>query len=124
MAKFVLIGLVEPTGPEAQAAFDEWFVGEHIEDTARCPNFVRGAAYKLAGSHLGSETISKYLSIYEVEAPSYEEAEKTLNEWQRNPNAWGGRAQHTATRAKHGSIPMKIIGSGWYKLENEYPPSR
>ena len=121
MARFVLIGLVEPTGPEAQPAFDEWFVGQHVEDTARCPNFIRGTAYKLAGTHMGSTPVSQYLSIYEVEAPSYEEAEKTLNEWQRNPAAWEGRAHHTATREKYGSIPMKVAGSGWYELQNEYP---
>ena len=42
MPKFVLIGLCEPTGPDAQEAFDEWFVDQHIEDTAKCPNFIRG----------------------------------------------------------------------------------
>ena len=121
MPRFVLIGLVEPTGTEHQAAFDEWFVGQHVEDTARCPNFIRGGAYKLAGLHLGSAAVSQYLSIYEVEAPSYEEAERTLNAWQRNPNAWEGRGHHTATREKYGSIPMKVVGSGWYELENEFP---
>ena len=44
MPRFVLIGLVEPGGPESQAAFDEWFIGQHVEDTARCPNFVRGTS--------------------------------------------------------------------------------
>ncbi|MCC6381423.1 MAG: hypothetical protein IT304_02895 [Dehalococcoidia bacterium] len=122
MPRFVLIGLVEPTSPDNQAAFDEWFIGQHVEDTARCPNFVRGAAYKLAGGHLGSEPVSRYLSVYEVEAPSYEEAEKTLNAWQRDPDAWPGRAHHTATREKYGAIPMRIAGSGWYELQTEYPP--
>lgn len=122
MPRFVLIGLVEPTSPENQAAFDEWFIGQHIEDTARCPNFIRGSAYKLAGGHLGSEPVSQYLSVYEIEAPSYEEAEKTLNAWQRDPDAWAGRAHHTATREKYGAIPMRIAGSGWYELQTEYPP--
>ena len=91
MPRFVLIGLVEPTGPEHQAAFDEWFVGQHVEDTARCPNFIRGGAYKLAGLHLGSAAVSQYLSIYEVEAPSFEEAERTLNAWPRPSQAFGLR---------------------------------
>jgi hypothetical protein len=120
MPRFVLIGLVEPPSPDAQEAFDEWFVGQHIEDTARCPNFIRGGAYRLAGGHLGSTPVSQYLSIYEVEAPSYEEAERVLNEWQRNPDAWEGRRLHTATREKWGIIPLKVIGSGWYELINEY----
>tara|TARA_Y100001980_G_C14432716_1_gene220843 strand:+ start:312 stop:665 length:354 start_codon:yes stop_codon:yes gene_type:complete len=98
-----------------QAAFDEWFVSQHIEDTTRCPNFVKGSVYELAGPHLDLETKSKYISIYEVEASSYEEAERTLNEWQANPEAWKGRANHLQTMEKFGSIPMKINGSGWYK---------
>ena len=124
MPRFVLIGLVEPGGPESQAAFDEWFIGQHVEDTARCPNFVRGASYKLAGTHLGSKPASDYLSISEVEAPSYEEAERVLNEWQRDANAWSGRAHHTATREKYGTIPMKVIGSGWYEIQSEYPAAK
>ena len=53
MPSYVLIGLCEPLGDEDQAAFDEWFVDQHIEDTTKCPNFVSGRVYKLAGPHLG-----------------------------------------------------------------------
>ena len=104
MPRFVLIGLCEPTGPEGQAAFDEWFVDQHIEDTAKCPNFIRGSVFKLAGAHLGSETRAGYLSLYEVEAPSYEEAEKVLNEWQRDPDAWEGRKNHRETGERLGGV--------------------
>lgn len=115
MAKFILIGLCEPLSEQDQPAFDEWFVNQHIEDTTRCPNFIKGGVYELSGPHLDLETKSKYISIYEVEAPSYEEAERILNEWQANPEAWAGRANHMQTMEKFGSIPMKINGSGWYK---------
>lgn len=120
MPRFVLIGLVEPPSADMQEAFDEWFVGQHVEDTARCPNFVSGAAYKLSGGHLGSAPVSQYLSIYEVDAPSYEEAEKVLNQWQRDPNAWEGRQLHRDTGAKHGRSPLKVLGSGWYELQTMY----
>ena len=120
MPRFILIGLVEPPTPEKQAAFDEWFVGQHIEDTARCTNFVRGASYKLVGAHVGIPTPGPWISVYEVEAESYEEAERVLNEWQRNPNAWEGRAEHTATRERHGGNALKVLGSGWYELQSEF----
>ena len=71
-----LAGLLWGASPEQQAQFDEWFVNQHIEDTAHCPNFIRGRVYKLAGPHLALESVSKYISIYEVDAPSYEEAER------------------------------------------------
>ena len=79
MPRFILIGLCEPQGPEDQAAFDEWFVDQHIEDTAKCPNFVRGSVFKLSGPHLEIDNASGYISLYEVDAPSYEEAERVLN---------------------------------------------
>lgn len=116
MPRFVLIGLCEPPSADKQAQFDEWFVDQHIEDTAHCPNFVRGSVFKLAGAHLGSQTVSGYLSLYEVEAPSYEEAEKVLNEWQRDPNAWEGRQKHLDTAKKFDGMPLAIKGSGWYEL--------
>lgn len=115
MPKFVLIGLCEPVADEHQAAFDEWFIDQHIEDTANCPNFIRGTVFKLAGPHLNLETRSAYLSLYEVEAPTYLEAEEVLNEWQADPNAWDGRKRHLQTREKFGDIPMKIKGAGWYE---------
>ena len=115
MPRYVLIGLCEPLSDENQAAFDEWFIDQHIEDTARCPNFVSGTVYRLAGPHLDLETKSAYLSLYEVEAPSDEEAEQVLNEWQADPDAWEGRSRHLQTMEKFGSIPMKINGSGWYQ---------
>ena len=120
MPSYMLIGLCEPESPEDQAAFDEWFIDQHIEDTTHCPNFVRGRVYKLAGPHLELETVSRYLSVYEVEAPSYEEAERVLNEWQADPNAWPGRAKHLATGEKFGGIPMQINGSGWYEQVGDY----
>jgi hypothetical protein len=116
MPKFVLIGLCEPPSEEQQAQFDEWFVDQHIEDTAKCPNFVRGSVFKLAGPHGNGKTVSGYLSLYEVEAPSYEEAESVLNAWQRDPNAWEGRQNHRDTAAKFGSMPLRVNGSGWYEL--------
>ena len=122
MPRYILIGLVEPPAPEQQEAFDEWFIGQHVEDTARCPNFVSGAAYKLVGDHVGIPTPAPYVSVYEIDAPTYEEAERVLNEWQRNPDAWPGRKHHTETGQRHGSIPLKVLGSGWYELQSAYPP--
>ena len=120
MPRYMLIGLCEPLGPEDQAAFDEWFIDQHIEDTTHCPNFIRGRVYKLEGPHLDIDTVSKYISFYEVEAPSYEEAERVLNAWQADQDAWPGRQRHLETAARFGDIPMKILGSGWYEELRSY----
>jgi hypothetical protein len=58
--------------------------------------------------------------VYEVEAPSYAEAERVLNAWQANPDAWSGRAHHLATAKKYGVMPLKINGSGWYELLKDF----
>ena len=116
MPRYVLIGLCEPTSAEDQAIFDEWFIDQHIEDTTRGPNFIKGSVYKLAGPHLDGETVSNYLSVYEVEADSYEEAETALNAWQADPDAWEGRRHHRETMRRAGRLPIKIKGSGWYEL--------
>lgn len=120
MPRFLLIGLCEPPSPEKQADFEEWFVSQHIEDTAHCPNFIRGRVFKLAGKHLDGKTVSNYISLYDVEAPSYEEAERVLNAWQADPNAWTGREHHLRTAKRMGGMPLKIVGSGWYELLGSY----
>jgi hypothetical protein len=120
MPSFLLIGLCEPSSPDKQADFDEWFIDQHIEDTTHCPNFVRGRVFKLSGPHLDGKTVSEYISLYEVEAPSYEEAERVLNEWQANREAWSGRRLHNATLARIGELPIKVKGSGWYELVESY----
>ncbi|MCX2980704.1 hypothetical protein EYC98_07410 [Halieaceae bacterium IMCC14734] len=116
MPRFVLIGLCEPQSDKDQAAFDEWFIDQHIEDTAHCPHMIRGSVFKLSGPHLDIDTASGYLSLYEVEAETYEEAEQVLNDWQADSDAWAGRKRHLETGKKLGGIPMAIRGSGWYQL--------
>jgi len=120
MARFVLIGLCEPLSPGDQSAFDEWFIGQHIEDTAHCPHVVRGSVFKLGGPHLDIETPSDYLSLYEIEADSYEEAETILNEWQSLEDAWAGRQNHRETGERLGGVPMQIRGAGFYELIQSY----
>ena len=89
--RFMLIGLQEPTNEDAQAGFDEWFVDQHIEDTAKGPNMVRGRVFKLGGPHLSIETKSKYLSTYEADAGAG-----------RRPNGYSTRGKRTQT---HGGAP-------------------
>ncbi|MXY87377.1 MAG: hypothetical protein F4Y92_00745 [Dehalococcoidia bacterium] len=119
MARFILIGLVEPASdsPEDQQAFDDHYLGQHIYDTALCPNFLSGTVYKLRGGHVGIDIPSEYIVVYEVDAESYEEAERVLNEWQRDPDAWEGRAEHNRAMAESEANPLKVRGSGWYEFE-------
>ena len=39
MPRFVLIGLVEPTSPDKEEAFNAWFIRQHVQDPPRGPTF-------------------------------------------------------------------------------------
>ena len=84
LKRFILIGLCEPVddSPKTLAGFNEWFVDQHVEDVSHTPGFVRSRVYKLMGKHGNGATYTDYISFYEVDAPSWEQAEKVLNAWQ------------------------------------------
>ena len=121
LKRFILIGLCEPVNdsPETLEGFQEWFVDQHVEDVSHTPNFVRSRVYELRGKHGGGATYTDYISFYEVDAPSWEEAEKVLNAWQRDPNAWEGRANHSETGQRVGNV-LSCPGSGWYEMLHTY----
>ena len=121
LKRFILIGLCEPTddSPETLEGFQEFFVDQHVEDVSKTPNFVRSRVYGLRGKHLGGATFTDYISFYEVDATSWEEAEEVLNAWQRDPDAWEGRAHHMETGRRVGSV-LSCPGSGWYEMLHTY----
>ena len=121
LKRYILIGLCEPANddPKTLEGFKEYFVDQHVEDVSHTPNFVRSRVYELRGPHLNGATYTDYISFYEVDATSWEEAEKVLNAWQRDPNAWEGRANHTATGKRVGNV-LSCPGSGWYEMLHSY----
>ncbi|MFC1896551.1 hypothetical protein ACFL0Q_07840 [Thermodesulfobacteriota bacterium] len=111
MAKLILVGLVEPKDADSQKAFEEWYLGNHVEDTANCPGFLSGTVYRLDRSFAGTAP-SQYLTIYEVDADDPKEAEKILIDYQRNPDAWPARLPQNDS--------LKIVGAGWYRFERAF----
>ena len=109
MASLILIGLVEPTSPEQEELFRERYLGNHIEDIANCPGFISGTVYRLEMPHDDFPVASRYLTIYEVEEESAEEASKKLHAYIADPNAFPGRLS--------GEGALQINGSGWYRFE-------
>jgi len=105
MEKLILVGLVEPIDASAVPEFEEWYLGNHVEDTSHCPKIRRGTVYKLAKKFVGSAP-SQYLAIYEWEIEDPAEAEKLLMRWQSDPTAFPARLPPNAS--------LKILGSGWY----------
>ena len=103
--KLVLVGLVEPKSDDLVEAFNEWYLGNHIEDTYNCPNVKSVRCFRAERGFLGKPP-ARYLTIYEFEGEDAEKAERVLANYQSDPNAWSKRQPNNNS--------MAIIGAGWF----------
>ena len=102
--KLVLVGLVQPHKDQVEA-FNEWYLGNHIEDTFNCPNITSVRCFKAARGFLGAAP-SAYLTIYEFEGEDAEAAERVLDAYQADPNGWAHRQPNNGS--------MEVVSAGWY----------
>lgn len=105
--KLVLMGLVQPHKDQVEA-FNEWYLGNHIEDTYNCPNISSVRCFKAERGFLGAPP-SEYLTIYEFTGEDAEEAERVLAAYQSDPNGWEKREPNNGS--------MEVVGAGWYREE-------
>ncbi len=110
--KLILVGLVEPETEDHVAAFNEWYLGNHVEDTFNCPNIKSVRCFKAVRGFLGDPP-SGYLTIYEFEGEDAAEAERVLGDYQADPKSWPKRQPNNNS--------MKIVGAGWYAEEVAFP---
>ena len=103
--KLILMGLVEPKSDDLVAAFNKWYLGNHIEDTFNCPNIKSVRSFKAERGFLGKPPAG-YLTIYEFEGEDAEAAEKALGAYQSDPKSWSKREPNNDS--------MAIVGAGWY----------
>ena len=105
--KLILIGLVQAK-PGMEKEFEEWYLGNHVEDTFNCPNLDRVMCFKAVKGFMG-ESPSQYLTVYEAQGEDADEAERLLGEYQMDPNGWDKRLPNNDS--------MAIVGAGWYLEE-------
>ena len=103
--KLILVGLVQPKSGDLVEAFNEWYLGNHVEDTYNCPNITSVRCFEATRGFLG-DAPSKFLTIYEFEGDDAEEAERILGEYQSDPDAWAKRLPSNDS--------MEVVGAGWY----------
>ena len=103
--KLVLVGLVQPESEDLVEAFNEWYLGNHVEDTYNCPNITSVRCFKAARGFMGDPP-SQYLTIYEFEGEDAEQAERVLAAYQADPD---GRSKRQPNNNS-----MAVVGAGWY----------
>ena len=105
--KLVLVGMVEPQDDMIEA-FNEWYLGNHVEDTYNCPNVKSVTCFKAVKDFMGASP-GGYMTIYEFEGEDATAAQEVLAAYQADPNGWDGRKENNGS--------MKIVSSGWYMEE-------
>lgn len=81
MAKGILVVFSNPTSPEQEAEYNDWYGNVHVHDVTRVPGFVAATRYKYAQTQLIPDGTPEYgyLAIYEVEG-DLADAAKALTE--------------------------------------------
>ena len=89
-------------------AFNEWYLGNHVEDTYNCPNITSVRCFKAARGFMGDPP-SQYLTIYEFEGRMRSRPERVLAAYQADPDGWSKRQPNNNS--------MAVVGAGWYHEE-------
>lgn len=110
MVRVKLIGLIEPVDEAARAAFEDWYLGTHVQDVSHTPAIVSATVHRLVKS-FSSDDPPQYVTIYEFDTPQVADAEKALFTYLLEPT-WSG------SRPSNGS--MKVLGAGWYEVERSF----
>lgn len=105
-----LIGLVEPKDEASQRAFEEWYLGNHIEDVSHAPGVLSATAHRLVKPYMKTAP-AQYITIYEFETKEVGDAAKTLGEYLNNPG-WPGRIPYNGS--------LRIISAGWYHVDRSF----
>lgn len=104
--KLILMGLVQPESDDLVEAFEQWYLGNHVEDTFNCPEVSSVRSFRAVKGFLGDPP-AEYLTIYEFKGADAEAAEAALAAYQADPNGWAKREPNNNS--------MAIVGAGWYE---------
>ena len=104
--KLILMGLVEPASEDLVGAFNEWYLGNHVEDTYNCPVITSVRSFRAVKGFLG-EPPAQFLTIYEFTGADAEAAEAALAAYQADPEGWSQRLPNNNS--------MAVVGAGWYE---------
>lgn len=104
--KLILMGLVEPASEDLVQAFNDWYLGNHVEDTYNCPVISSVRSFRAVKGFLG-DAPAQYLTIYEFTGSDADAAEAALAAYQADPDGWAQRLPNNNS--------MAVVGAGWYE---------
>lgn len=104
--KLILMGLVEPKSDDLVEAFNQWYLGNHVEDTFNCPQISAVRSFRAVKGFLGAPP-AQYLTIYEFIGADADAAEQALAAYQTDPDGWDQRQPNNDS--------MAVVGAGWYE---------
>ena len=105
-----LIGLVEPKAAASRRAFEEWYLGNHIEDVSHAPGVLNATVHRLVKPYTKTAP-PQYVTIYEFETDEADEAAKRLDEYLNGPG-WPGRMPYNGS--------LRILSAGWYHVDRSF----
>jgi hypothetical protein len=108
--KVKLIGLVEPADESARAAFEDWYLGNHVQDVSHTPAIVSATVHRRV-KNFSADDPPQYVTIYEFDSPQVADAEEALFSYLRQP---------TWPESKPSNGSMKVISAGWYEVEQSF----
>ena len=116
MPKVKLIALVEPLSEDLFDAFEEWYLGNHIEDISHTPGIIRATTHRLEKPFAKTDPPQKieppqYVTIYEFDTETVEEAMKALHRYLYEPTWPGSRPPNNS---------LKILSAGWYEVDRSF----
>jgi hypothetical protein len=77
VARFLQAVLANPE-PGREDEFNQWYDNEHLPDLLTVPGVVAAQRFRYVGSLFSEGSAHAYLTLYEVEADSLEDAQNTL----------------------------------------------
>ena len=110
MAGVKLIALVEPVDESARAAFEDWYLGNHVQDVSHTPKILSATVHRLA-KNFSLDDPPQYLTIYEFDSEQVAEAEEALFGYLRQPSWPGSRPSNDS---------MKVLSAGWYQVAQSF----
>jgi len=112
--KFTLIGIVEPATEDLVEAFNQWYLGNHVEDTYRAPVVTSARILRATKSFLDFAPPGAYIALYEMEGESAAGVEAALLNYQQDPAGWSERQPNNGS--------LGVIGAGFYEEVLSFGP--